>query len=194
MKNKSIRKDDEAVSPVIAVILMVAITVVLSGVLYVWIRGIQPQEDVDNIRITAIDTEKSTHWEITIASISGTLAIDDLKFQMIDSSKTALYNVDINDANPSSISRGESTIFPIPSGSGGVLDNSTNSVVTENSELKNYEYCYIAYNDQNNDERVSAGDNIWVYKDFNNNGIDDIKSNYKLQVLVGKNIPLTVNL
>ena len=34
MKNEN--KNDEAVSPVIATILMVAITVVLAGVLYVW--------------------------------------------------------------------------------------------------------------------------------------------------------------
>ena len=33
---KRVRKDEKAVSPVIAVILMVAITVVLAGVLYVW--------------------------------------------------------------------------------------------------------------------------------------------------------------
>jgi flagellin-like protein len=34
---KLFRKDDKGVSPVIAVILMVAITVVLAGVLYVWV-------------------------------------------------------------------------------------------------------------------------------------------------------------
>jgi hypothetical protein len=162
--------------------------------LYVWIRGIQPEEDVRNIRITAIVTEKSAHWEITIASVSGSLNIDEIKLQMIDTSHTALFNVDINDANPSSVTRGKSTIFPIPSGSGSVMDNSTNSVVTGNSELKNYEYCYIAYNDQNNDERVNAGDNIWIFKDFNNDGIDDIKSNYRLQVLIGNEIPLNANL
>jgi flagellin-like protein len=39
MKNKKIRKDDEAVSPVIAVILMVAITVVLSGVYRRYLNG-----------------------------------------------------------------------------------------------------------------------------------------------------------
>jgi flagellin-like protein len=37
---KPVRKDKRAVSPVIAVILMVAITVVLAGVLYVWATDI----------------------------------------------------------------------------------------------------------------------------------------------------------
>ena len=36
---KSIRKNDDAVSPVIAIILMVAITVVLAGVLYMWVNS-----------------------------------------------------------------------------------------------------------------------------------------------------------
>lgn len=37
--SKFIRRDDEAVSPVIAVILMVAITVVLAATVYVWVSG-----------------------------------------------------------------------------------------------------------------------------------------------------------
>jgi len=40
MKIKNIWKNNEAVSPVIAVILMVAITVVLAAVLYVWAAGL----------------------------------------------------------------------------------------------------------------------------------------------------------
>lgn len=41
-----IRKDDKGVSPVIAIILMVAITVVLAGVLYVWVMRIaEPPPD-----------------------------------------------------------------------------------------------------------------------------------------------------
>ncbi len=40
MKRANNRKDENAVSPVIAVILMVAITVVLAGVLYVWVTSL----------------------------------------------------------------------------------------------------------------------------------------------------------
>lgn len=39
MRRKKIWEDEEAVSPVIAVILMVAITVVLAAILYVWASG-----------------------------------------------------------------------------------------------------------------------------------------------------------
>ncbi|MCK5038821.1 MAG: type IV pilin, partial [Thermoplasmata archaeon] len=41
-----IRKDSEGVSPVIATILMVAITVVLAAVLYVMVIGIEPPDNV----------------------------------------------------------------------------------------------------------------------------------------------------
>lgn len=37
--NRKFRSEDDAVSPVIAVILMVAITVVLSATVYVWVSG-----------------------------------------------------------------------------------------------------------------------------------------------------------
>src|SRR5207248_11023821 len=37
--NQSFRQNDDAVSPVIAVILMVAITVVLAATVYVWVSG-----------------------------------------------------------------------------------------------------------------------------------------------------------
>ncbi len=45
LKSKKIIKDFVAVSPVIAVILMVAITVVLAGVLYVWVTGLSGSDD-----------------------------------------------------------------------------------------------------------------------------------------------------
>ena len=56
MKNEM--KNDEAVSPVIATILMVAITVVLAGVLYVWASDLASQNQGDGpsmYTITAVD-------------------------------------------------------------------------------------------------------------------------------------------
>lgn len=41
--NRAFRRDDDAVSPVIAVILMVAITVVLAATVYVWVSGFGAQ-------------------------------------------------------------------------------------------------------------------------------------------------------
>jgi len=55
------RMDEQAVSPVIAVILMVAITVVLAGVLYVWVSGLADTGDdtVEIIPLEAKDAEQN---------------------------------------------------------------------------------------------------------------------------------------
>ncbi len=54
------KADEEAVSPVIAIILMVAITVVLAGVLYVWVTSLA-------------DTDEG----VTLLNISGDIEVDD---------------------------------------------------------------------------------------------------------------------
>ena len=72
--------DDKAVSPVIATILMVAITVVLSGVIYVWASSLA-ETDVKGVpRVTfAIDDVNSFdadegHWRITVQASETDLA------------------------------------------------------------------------------------------------------------------------
>jgi flagellin-like protein len=67
----AMRKNEEAVSPVIATILMVAITVVLAAVLYVLVLSLI---NVDQ-KIGAIVFEKgstSTNWTLRVVTISGT--------------------------------------------------------------------------------------------------------------------------
>jgi len=66
-----IRKDESAVSPVIATILMVAITVVLAAVLYVMVSGLLtgpgtgPRAMAVNIRLTA----DGSNWSVEITQI-----------------------------------------------------------------------------------------------------------------------------
>ncbi|MDP6010567.1 MAG: type IV pilin [Candidatus Poseidoniaceae archaeon] len=55
MKNEM--KNDEAVSPVIATILMVAITVVLAGVLYVWASDLASQNQSDGPSMYTLNAE-----------------------------------------------------------------------------------------------------------------------------------------
>ncbi len=54
---KNMKNDDEAVSPVIATILMVAITVVLAGVLFVWANSLAEgnQTDGPSFRTFSVD-------------------------------------------------------------------------------------------------------------------------------------------
>jgi flagellin-like protein len=86
MKRDSIRKDEKAVSPVIAVILMVAITVVLAGVLYVWVTSLSSTEDtVENIVATLDqgDGNVSAGVLFTIQKGSGdSIQISDYRFKV----------------------------------------------------------------------------------------------------------------
>ncbi len=83
-KNWAIRKDSEAVSPVIATILMVAITVVLAAVLYVMVLGFGGTSTTTPAatygKATITNGEK-----ITIVSITKTdVPWDDVKIQIND--------------------------------------------------------------------------------------------------------------
>jgi flagellin-like protein len=66
----AMRKETDGVSPVIATILMVAITVVLAAVLYVMVLGIGGP----GTSVPAVACQKgsnSTYWTFTVISISG---------------------------------------------------------------------------------------------------------------------------
>jgi flagellin-like protein len=65
------RRNDEAVSPVIATILMVAITVVLAAVLYVMVLGINT--GVGSSVVVSFDKGSSaTNWTLSVLSVAGT--------------------------------------------------------------------------------------------------------------------------
>ena len=67
-KNWAIRKDAEAVSPVIATILMVAITVVLAAVLYVMVLGFGGGESTPSVQITSrtsVESPDGYQWKLT---------------------------------------------------------------------------------------------------------------------------------
>ena len=58
MKNEN--RNEEAVSPVIATILMVAITVVLAGVLYVWASSLAGDNTGGSLELYAFDADDAT--------------------------------------------------------------------------------------------------------------------------------------
>jgi len=192
MMNRSFRKDvvknekkedEKGVSPVIAVILMVAITVVLAGVLWAMLQGLGDTK-TPNERLTAIVSEKSFGWQVTISSgSSNDLNLEDIEFQLITDEGPTEYRVTINNANPGKFIDGESVVYAMTKGT-AVIDNQTSNQVNEDSRFEDYEGCYIAYIDQNADTKVTSGDTIYVYKDYDNDGIEEILSRYKLKITV----------
>ncbi len=94
---ESLEDNDMAVSPVIATILMVAITVVLSGVIYVWassladtdVKGV-PRVTFDIEDIDSFDADKG-HWRITVQSAETDLATQAVEVRVfyVDATGTA---------------------------------------------------------------------------------------------------------
>lgn len=70
----SLRKKDNAVSPVIATILMVAITVVLAAVLYVMVLGFGTDTGTQ-IVISMDKSSTATNWTFTVTGIQGTTSL-----------------------------------------------------------------------------------------------------------------------
>ena len=88
-KNWAIRKDAEAVSPVIATILMVAITVVLAAVLYVMVLGFG-STDTTTPTATYSKTSITNGYQINIVSITNNeIGWDDITVQLTDGTNFA---------------------------------------------------------------------------------------------------------
>src|SRR5437899_3068915 len=88
--NRIIRKDEAAVSPVIATILMVAITVVLAAVLYVMVSGllVGPGGGPQTIGVNRQDT--STNWVLQISTVPAPHALTTTTFLMRWSSNSTI--------------------------------------------------------------------------------------------------------
>lgn len=80
-----IRRNEKAVSPVIATILMVAITVVLAAVLYVMVSGLigGTTASEPNVQLAQASGQGSDSWKIDIAGVSESKDIDSFKALVI---------------------------------------------------------------------------------------------------------------
>ena len=81
---RRIVNDEEAVSPVIAVILMVAITVVMAAVLYAWVSGwgVVPKQVPTGSMSAAPDANGA--WDVTIIKMSPTVSINAIHWYLLD--------------------------------------------------------------------------------------------------------------
>lgn len=93
---KFLNNDDEAVSPVIAVILMVAITVVLAATVYVWVSGFgsNSSQPAKSLAVTSAGVLSSNpaglYKNYTVASASPGLKYSDFKVTLNGADLTAL--------------------------------------------------------------------------------------------------------
>ena len=111
----TIQTDEQAVSPVIATILMVAITVVLAAVLYVMVSGLitGPGASKPLVTFSGINKVNAVTWSFTVASAQPAVAPSNYKlnFQIGQTAGTAVNmgatnvntTVTVTGATPSSV-------------------------------------------------------------------------------------------
>ncbi|MDX1534936.1 MAG: type IV pilin N-terminal domain-containing protein [Thermoplasmata archaeon] len=111
----AIRRDREAVSPVIATILMVAITVVLAAVLYVMVSGLVsgPGATPDAIGVTVSQSSNGLNWILTFADVPAGKANSTVSLSISDGSGAVLLAATSLDA----LGGVSETYSPITSGS-----------------------------------------------------------------------------
>ena len=101
MKKKwNVRKDEEGVSPVIATILMVAITVVLAAVLYVMVMGIEPPDPSSTPMGLSKQYKDSTSISLLVASAPSTATVGATDIQINHNGvPTAITNATVYDGS-----------------------------------------------------------------------------------------------
>ncbi len=87
-KKKRFGKDDDAVSPVIAIILMVAITIVLAGVLWLWVSGLVATGKEETLykgfQTEWIEKTTNNDYQLLVKGVDGKneLSVEDLRFTL----------------------------------------------------------------------------------------------------------------
>ena len=87
----AIRKDSEAVSPVIATILMVAITVVLAAVLYVMVLGFGGTSSTPGINVLR-KSSIASGFKIEFTAPTSEVAWTDVTIQLSDGTNTVTWD------------------------------------------------------------------------------------------------------
>ena len=167
--------EKEGVSPVIAVILMVAITVVLSGLIYYWVSQFSTSSEKE---LAYIGFHKSTideDWIITIEKVQGTrLKLENLYFFIADVSGVVKYRKTTTEANPAAFLNDESMIYPIPSNASGVISSKTSLPVGASDDLPDYVGAVYVIIDTDNNGILNTGDIIRIHHDIDGDGTREI--------------------
>lgn len=173
-------------------IIIEIIILILAIVLFFWISSFEDSESSHPWMKVSIE-EKDEYWSISpFLFEGGPYKLDDIKFELYNKKNIQIFSKSITDANPNYIEINYSRIYPIPSNSHSVFENSSigdGQIIDSESVNKPqiWEGCYFAYIDIESDNKITSGDVIWIFKDHNNDNIDDIDIGYIFKILDKKN-------
>jgi flagellin-like protein len=112
MNHRIINNDEEAVSPVIAVILMVAITVVMAAVLYAWLGGIiggSPKSPPTGSMM--VSSDGASDWTVTIIKMNPTVSVNSVHWFLLDMSDMTKIDGMVSDIYGFKGGEGEAVIY-----------------------------------------------------------------------------------
>ena len=158
-----IERDEEGVSPVIAVILMVAITVVLAAVLYVWAASFLEQgEDVPFAQFHGTVASNGEYY-VTVITVSTTHDLEAFNYFLKDASGSTNEFGEIAMQNLSGNVVGVDASYGDKCGGSDEpaceTDMSTRADAVENDSGSNYA---VAFYDNDRDGKLSSGDKFTV--------------------------------
>lgn len=135
-------KDRKGVSPVIATILMVAITVVLAAVLYVMVMGLGDISTTPNGQITKVEKTGTGEYKLTLSTFSPSTKLTDIKvnvdgtlFTSSDgktwvSDKDYMYGITVTDqAGDGKVSQGDYITVELADGATVKLEGATVAIL-----------------------------------------------------------------
>ena len=146
---KKLWMDQEAVSPVIAVILMVAITVVLAAVLYMWAQSFVPTGK-NTPTATMTTSMEDGNYVLSIADIDNEAAGSSVTYYVLTSAMATVETGELDDVYNKVLRN------PID---GSILANVSWRDADQNDKLNSGDVIYLLGedNDEWNDEDVEPG-------------------------------------
>ncbi len=170
-------KNDEGVSPVIAVILMVAITVVLAAVLYVWAASFLEQGESAPIATFTVETSSSGEYYVKVIKVSKQEDLAGFSYFLKDESgSTYVGGNGFGEIALQMIAGEEHGVEQTYNGDDEQLESrAANVSADDGSEFP------VHFNDNDRDGKLSAGDQFTVFGTGNSaNG--PAQSGWKLDI------------
>jgi len=200
---RTVWRERKGVSPVIATIMMVAVSVVLVGVLVVYITGMTTTEQKGNTSVTmtmsTFSNPYSDHttnlggWSMTITGVTGKRpGIQDLRIN-VKSGGVAVATFDMHE-NTSVVSgmsgtvrwyvleAGNAQFYDADAATPAVVDVQSGSDI-DSEEFSSIQKAYIVILDNDGDGRLTPGDTVMVYKDHNADNNADLTDGDRVELM-----------
>ena len=170
-------KDDEGVSPVIAVILMVAITVVLAAVLYVWAASFLEQGESAPIATFFVEESSSGVYHVEVIKVSKQEDLAGFSYFLKDESgSTFVGGNGFGEIAMQIVGGQEHGIDTSYTGDDTQLASRSDNVSADDGT----DYP-VHFSDNDRDDKLSAGDQFMVYG-LGNSANGPAGDNWKLDI------------